>query len=29
MGQAWQEGESLEQVPKKLCDEILMVRDYV
>ncbi|XP_072953589.1 uncharacterized protein [Typha angustifolia] len=28
VGQAWQEGNSLEQVPKKLCNEILMVRDY-
>lgn len=27
VGQAWQEGEALEQVPKKLCGEILMVRD--
>ncbi|XP_019193292.1 PREDICTED: uncharacterized protein LOC109187528 [Ipomoea nil] len=29
VGQAWQEGEALEQVPKKLCGEILMVKDYV
>ncbi|XP_042022751.1 uncharacterized protein LOC121770024 [Salvia splendens] len=28
VGQAWQEGRSLQQVPKKLCSEILMVRDY-
>ncbi|CAK9146071.1 unnamed protein product [Ilex paraguariensis] len=28
VGQAWQEGEALQQVPKKLCDEILMVKDY-
>ncbi|OAY69388.1 uncharacterized protein LOC109711564 [Ananas comosus] len=28
VGQAWQEGKSLEQVPKKLCGEILMVKDY-
>lgn len=28
VGQAWQEGEAVEQVPKKLCGEILMVRDY-
>ncbi|KAH9625341.1 hypothetical protein KSS87_022739 [Heliosperma pusillum] len=27
-GQAWQEGIVLEQVPKKLCGEILMVKDY-
>lgn len=26
IGQAWQEGESLQQVPKKLCGEILMVK---
>ncbi|GFQ05644.1 cucumisin [Phtheirospermum japonicum] len=25
VGQAWQEGKALEQVPKKLCSEILMV----
>ncbi|KAJ4959208.1 hypothetical protein NE237_026319 [Protea cynaroides] len=28
VGQAWQEGKVLEQVPKKLCGEILMVKDY-
>lgn len=28
MGQAWQEGEALEQVPKKLYSEILMVKDF-
>lgn len=28
VGQAWQEGVALEQVPKKLFDEILMVKDY-
>ncbi|XP_074288084.1 uncharacterized protein LOC141613241 [Silene latifolia] len=28
VGQAWQEGIALEQVPKKLCGEILMVKDY-
>lgn len=28
VGQAWQEGEDLKQVPKKLCSEILMVKDY-
>lgn len=28
IGQAWQEGKSLEQVPRKLCSEILMVKDY-
>ncbi|XP_047314923.1 uncharacterized protein LOC124918891 [Impatiens glandulifera] len=28
VGQAWQEGELLEQVPEKLCGEILMVKDY-
>ncbi|XP_027168266.1 uncharacterized protein LOC113768200 isoform X2 [Coffea eugenioides] len=27
VGQAWQEGEALEQVPTKLCGEILMVKD--
>ncbi|GMH14105.1 hypothetical protein Nepgr_015946 [Nepenthes gracilis] len=27
VGQAWQEGKELEQVPKKLCSEILMVKD--
>ncbi|XP_047963449.1 uncharacterized protein LOC125207965 [Salvia hispanica] len=26
VGQAWQEGRSLQQVPKKLCSEILMVK---
>lgn len=28
IGQAWQEGKALEQVPRKLCGEILMVKDY-
>jgi len=28
VGQVWQEGEELNQVPKKLCSEILMVKDY-
>ncbi|KAJ6847725.1 uncharacterized protein M6B38_276475 [Iris pallida] len=28
VGQAWQEGKDLEQVPKKFCGEILMVKDY-
>ncbi|KAJ8447561.1 hypothetical protein Cgig2_031174 [Carnegiea gigantea] len=28
VGQAWQEGVALEQVPKKLCKEVLMVKDY-
>ncbi|KAL5823551.1 hypothetical protein ACOSQ4_021451 [Xanthoceras sorbifolium] len=28
VGQAWQEGKELEQVPKKLCGEILMVKDH-
>ncbi|PNT18592.1 hypothetical protein POPTR_010G250100v4 [Populus trichocarpa] len=28
VGQAWQEGKELQQVPQKLCDEILMVKDY-
>lgn len=28
VGQAWQEGVNLEQVPKKLCGEILMVKNY-
>ncbi|PSS07251.1 Kinesin-like protein [Actinidia chinensis var. chinensis] len=28
VGQAWQEGESLEKLPQKLCGEILMVKDY-
>ncbi|XXG84961.1 hypothetical protein AAC387_Pa11g0156 [Persea americana] len=28
VGQAWQEGKVLEQVPKKFCGEILMVQDY-
>ncbi|XP_031482449.1 uncharacterized protein LOC116252379 isoform X2 [Nymphaea colorata] len=28
VGQAWQEGRILEQVPKKFCGEILMVKDY-
>ena len=29
VGQAWQEGKALEQVPQKLCGEILMVKDNV
>ncbi|CAN0880505.1 hypothetical protein LINGRAHAP2_LOCUS13685 [Linum grandiflorum] len=28
VGQAWQEGKELQQVPRKLCSEILMVKDY-
>ncbi|XP_042442291.1 uncharacterized protein LOC122027407 isoform X2 [Zingiber officinale] len=28
VGQAWQEGKDLEQVPKKLYGEILMVKDF-
>ncbi|KAL5699350.1 hypothetical protein ACHQM5_030267 [Ranunculus cassubicifolius] len=28
VGQAWREGKVLEQVPRKLCSEILMVKDY-
>ncbi|KAI5339639.1 hypothetical protein L3X38_018911 [Prunus dulcis] len=28
VGQAWQEGKELQQVPQKLCSEILMVKDY-
>lgn len=28
VGQAWQEGKELQQVPKKLCGEILMVKEY-
>lgn len=28
VGQVWQEGQDLKQVPKKLCSEILMVKDY-
>ncbi|KAJ3699078.1 hypothetical protein LUZ61_002783 [Rhynchospora tenuis] len=28
VAQAWQEGRSLEQVPKKFCGEILMIKDY-
>lgn len=28
VAQAWQEGNKLEQVPRKLCGEILMVKDY-
>lgn len=28
VAQAWQEGTDLEQVPRKLCGEILMVKDY-
>jgi len=26
VGQAWQEGKDLEQVPKKFCGEMLMVK---
>ncbi|AES86350.1 hypothetical protein MtrunA17_Chr4g0000591 [Medicago truncatula] len=28
VGQAWQEGNKLEQIPQKLCGGILMVKDY-
>lgn len=28
VGQAWQEGKELQQVPQKLCSEILMVKNY-
>jgi hypothetical protein len=28
VGQAWQEGKALQDVPQKLCGEILMVKDY-
>ncbi|KAI4325200.1 hypothetical protein MLD38_030618 [Melastoma candidum] len=28
VGQAWQEGKELQQLPQKLCKEILMVKDY-
>ncbi|XP_057535713.1 uncharacterized protein LOC130813838 [Amaranthus tricolor] len=28
VGQVWQEGLTLEQIPKKLCSEILMVKNY-
>ena len=28
VGQAWQEGESLEKIPQKSSGEILMVKDY-
>ncbi|KAK9281641.1 hypothetical protein L1049_004544 [Liquidambar formosana] len=28
VGQAWQEGKALQQVPQKLCSEILMVKEY-
>lgn len=28
VGQAWQEGKALDQVPRKLFEEILMVKDY-
>ncbi|KAH9716084.1 WD repeat protein [Citrus sinensis] len=28
VGQAWQEGKELEQLPQKLCGEILMVKDH-
>lgn len=28
IGQAWQEGKALDQVPQKLFGEILMVKNY-
>ncbi|KAK3219159.1 hypothetical protein Dsin_013129 [Dipteronia sinensis] len=28
VGQAWQEGKELQQVPRKFCGEILMVKDH-
>lgn len=28
VGQAWQEGKELEQVPKKFCGEMLMVKYF-
>lgn len=28
VGQAWQEGNKLEQIPQKICGEILMVKNY-
>ncbi|CAO2840383.1 unnamed protein product [Amaranthus hypochondriacus] len=28
VGQVWLEGLKLEQIPKKLCNEILMVKNY-
>ncbi|KAL5072300.1 hypothetical protein RYX36_011284 [Vicia faba] len=28
VGQAWQEGNKLDQIPRKLCGEILIVKDY-
>lgn len=28
VGQAWQEGKELQQIPQKLCGEILMVKDH-
>ncbi|MBA0778920.1 hypothetical protein Gotri_003208 [Gossypium trilobum] len=28
VGQAWQEGKEFDQVPQKLCGEILMVKEY-
>ncbi|KAL5554537.1 hypothetical protein UlMin_041938 [Ulmus minor] len=28
VGQVWQEGRALDQVPQKLCGDILMVKDY-
>lgn len=28
VGQAWQEGKALDQVPLKLFDEIMMVKNY-
>lgn len=28
VGQAWQEGKALQQVPQKLCGDILMVKDF-
>lgn len=28
VGQAWQEGKALQQVPQKLCGDIIMVKDF-
>ena len=28
VGQAWQEGKALEQLPQRLCSDILMVKNY-
>jgi hypothetical protein len=28
VGQAWQEGRELQQVPQRLCSDILMVKQY-